>query len=189
MPKASRKPRADALRNRERLLDAAKRVFAGGASDASLDAVAREAGVGIATLYRHFPTREALYEAVYRREVDELVALADGLAGVPDSVAGLRRWLRAMIDLVATKKGMVAALAISVDAKSAVSARMSKRLAGALGALLDRAIAEKRIRRDVSGEEMLLALVGMCILRDQPDWREGAVKMADVLVDGMMVKK
>src|SRR5215471_12316604 len=74
--KSSRKPRADARRNRERVLEAAKTVFSAGGPDASLEAVARKAGVGIGTLYRHFPTREALYEAVYRREVQQLVELA-----------------------------------------------------------------------------------------------------------------
>ena len=77
---AVRKPRADAVRNRERLLDAAADVFGAGGPDASLEAVAKRAGVGIGTLYRHFPTREALFEAVYRREVDQLGELAERLA-------------------------------------------------------------------------------------------------------------
>ena len=77
---SDRKPRTDAIRNRERVLEAAKAVFSQGGPEASLEAVAREAGVGIGTLYRHFPTREALYDAVYRREVDQLVELARHLA-------------------------------------------------------------------------------------------------------------
>src|SRR5246127_3293668 len=107
-----RKPRADALRNRERVLEAAKAVFSAGGADASLEAVAREAGVGIGTLYRHFPTREALYEAVYRREVEQLGDLAEQLQCAPEPVEALRRWLRANVEFVATKKGMVAALAL-----------------------------------------------------------------------------
>lgn len=185
--KPGRKPRSDGQRNRERLLDAAKAVFARGKSEASLEAVAREAGVGIATLYRNFPTREALYEAVYSREVDDLVALATELSSSVEPVEALRLWLRAMIDLVATKKGMVDALAVSADTMSTISARLSKRLADALDLLLAKAVAGRRVRADVSGEELLLALVGMCMMRRQPDWRAGAVKMADILIDGLML--
>src|SRR5690349_555496 len=107
-----RKPRADARRNRERLLQAAKTVFRAGGADASLEAVARRAGVGIGTLYRHFPTREALFEAVYRREVQQLWELAERLKNEAAPVEALRRWLRANVELVATKKGMLAALAL-----------------------------------------------------------------------------
>src|SRR5262245_44267466 len=101
---ATRKPRADALRNRERVLEAAKTVFSSGGSDASLEAVARHAGVGIGTLYRHFPTREVLYEAVYRREVEQLGELAEQLKSEPDPVDALRRWLSSNVEFVATKK-------------------------------------------------------------------------------------
>src|SRR5258707_12889950 len=78
-----RKPRADAVRNRERVLESAKLIFSAGGADASLEAVARHAGVGIGTLYRHFPTREALSDAEYRREVEQLSELADDLASEP----------------------------------------------------------------------------------------------------------
>src|SRR5712671_2478610 len=104
-----RKPRADAVRNRELVLEAAKAVFSAGGADASLEAVARRAGVGIGTLYRHFPTREALYEAVYRREVEQLVELAQHLEAKMAPVEALRRWLRAGVEFIATKKGMAAA--------------------------------------------------------------------------------
>ena len=108
--KSSRKPRVDSIRNRERLLDAAAKVFGSGAGQASLEAVARQAGVGIGTLYRHFPTREALFEAVYRHEVDQLFELAEKLARSGDPVEALRKWLHANVRLVATKKGMAQAL-------------------------------------------------------------------------------
>src|SRR5712675_269584 len=109
-----RKPRSDAVRNRERVLEAAKVVFSAGGSDASLEAVAKHAGVGIGTLYRHFPTREALFEAVYRREVEQLSELAEQLKNAPAPVDALRRWLRSNVEFVATKKGMSAALALAV---------------------------------------------------------------------------
>src|ERR1700737_3172269 len=95
-----RKPRADAVRNRERVLKAAKIVFSTGGAEASLEAVARRAGVGIGTLYRHFPTREALFEAVYRREVDQLGELAERLAQESAPVDALRQWLRAIVQLI-----------------------------------------------------------------------------------------
>src|ERR1700744_5775096 len=116
--KSSRKPRADALRNRERVLEAAKAVFSAGGPDASLEAVAREAGVGIGTLYRHFPTREALYEAVYRREVEQLTELTEELKSEAAPVEALRRWLRSNVEFVATKKGMAAALALAAHGSS-----------------------------------------------------------------------
>src|ERR1700753_2565089 len=94
----ARRPRADAVRNRERILEAAKAVFSAGGPDASLEAVARRAGVGIGTLYRHFPTREALFEAVYRREVGQLVELAEKLKNEAVPVEALRRWLRSNVE-------------------------------------------------------------------------------------------
>src|SRR3954466_10480747 len=112
---AVRKPRVDAVRNRERVLEAAQAVFSAGGPDASLEAVARRAGVGIGTLYRHFPTREALFEAVYRREVDQLCELADQLRNEPKPVEALRQWLRSNVELVATKKGMSAALGLAAQ--------------------------------------------------------------------------
>src|ERR1700734_2668799 len=99
--KGTRKPRVDAVRNRERVLEAAKTLFSAGGPDASLEAVARQAGVGIGTLYRHYPTREALFEAVYRREVEQLSELADALKNEPSPVESLRRWLRSTVQFVA----------------------------------------------------------------------------------------
>jgi len=136
----ARRPRADAVRNRELVLEAAKSVFSAGGPDASLEAVARRAGVGIGTLYRHFPTREALFEAVYRREVEHLAELADQLQA--DNVApteALRRWLRSNVEFVATKKVMSAALALAANKSSELSAYSFARLTEAVGALLDRA--------------------------------------------------
>src|SRR3982074_741908 len=99
-----RRPRADAVRNRERVLKAAKAVFSAGGPEESLGAVARRAGVGIGTLYRHFPTREALFEAVYRREVQQLGELAEALKSEAEPVDALRRWLRSHVESIAPKK-------------------------------------------------------------------------------------
>ena len=182
-----RKPRADAVRNRERVLEAAKAVFSAGGPDASLEAVARRAGVGIGTLYRHFPTREALYEAVYRREVEQLGELADQLLGEPSPVEALRRWLRSNVAFVATKKGMSAALALAAHGE--LMAFSFDRLTKAVGALLARAVAAGEIRADVNAEDLLRALVGMCYLHDQPGWQASVLRLMDVLVDGMCVRK
>src|SRR5664279_6389992 len=116
--RTARRPRSDAVRNRERVLQAAKAVFNAGGPEASLEAVAKRASVGIGTLYRHFPTREALFEAVYRREVQQLVELAEQLKCEAAPVDALRRWLRSNVELVATKKGMSAALALAVHGRS-----------------------------------------------------------------------
>src|SRR6201996_7958945 len=187
--KSSRKPRADALRNRERVLEAAKSVFRAGGSDASLEAVAREAGVGIGTLYRHFPTREALYEAVYRREVEQLGELAEQLKSEAAPVEALRRWLRANVEFVATKKGMATALALAAGPPpSELTAFSYDRLTKAIALLLDRAVASGEIRNDVSAEDLLRALVGMCLLHDQAGWQASVVRMLDVLIDGLSVQ-
>ena len=183
--KTMRKPRADAVRNHERVLEAAKWVFGTGGSDASLEAVARRAGVGIGTLYRHFPTREALFEAVYRREVEQLAELAEQLKPDAAPVDALRRWLRANVELIATKKGMLAALALAAHSPTELYAYSFERLSRAMGALLDRAVATGEIRVDISAEDLLRTLVGMCMLYDQPGWQANVLRLVDVLVDGL----
>jgi AcrR family transcriptional regulator len=185
---AVRRPRADAVRNRERVLVAAKTVFSAGGPDASLEAVAKRAAVGIGTLYRHFPTREALFEAVYRREVQQLVELAEALKNEAAPVDALRRWLRSNVEFVATKKGMLAALALTVHGSSELYAHTFDRLTKAVGALLDRAIAAGEIRADISPEDLLRALVGMCYMHDQPGWQTSVLRLLDVFVDGLRVQ-
>src|SRR5262245_50333539 len=183
--KTARRPRSDSIRNRELLLEAAAAVFGGGGSDASLDAVARRAGVGIGTLYRHFPTREALFEAVYRHEVDHLAELAEQLAMEAAPVDALRRWLHANVQLVATKKGMLAALALAVQKPSELYAYSFERLTKAAGALLDRAVAAREIRPDITPEELIRALVGMCYMHNQPGWQRTVLHLVDIFVDGL----
>jgi AcrR family transcriptional regulator len=183
-----RKPRADAVRNRERVLEAAKAVFSAGGAEASLEAVAKHAGVGIGTLYRHFPTREALYEAVYRREVEQLGELADALKDEAKPVEALRRWISSNIEFVATKKGMAAALALAAHGSPELHSFSFERLTQAVGMLLDRAVKAGEIRADVSPEDLLRALVGMCYWHDQPGWQSTVVRLMDVFVDGLRVR-
>jgi len=186
--KRTRKPRADAVRNRERVLEAAREVFSAGGADASLEAVARAAGVGIGTLYRHFPTREALFEAVYRREVQHLADLAEHLKQEAQPVDALRRWMHSNVKFVATKKGMSAALALAAYKDSKLFSSSFDQLTRAVGGLLDRAIATGEIRDDISPEDLLRALVGMCYTHDQPGWQKAVLRLVDVFVDGLRIR-
>jgi AcrR family transcriptional regulator len=184
----SRKPRADAIRNRERVLEAAKVIFSAGGPEASLEAVARTAGVGIGTLYRHFPTREALFEAVYRREVQQLADLAQQLKDEAEPVDALRHWMRSNVEFVATKKGMSAALALAAYKNSELYSFSFDQLTKAVGGLLDRAIAAGEIRDDISPEDLLRALVGMCYMQDHPGWQASVLRLVDVFIDGLRVR-
>jgi AcrR family transcriptional regulator len=180
-----RKPRADAIRNRERVLEAAKAVFSQGGPEASLEAVARRAGVGIGTLYRHFPTREALYEAVYRHEVEQLVDLARHLETEAAPVEALRRWLQAGVEFMATKKGMAAALAMAAQGSPLLVAYSLDRLTGAVGELLQRAAAAGEIRADIDSEDLLRTLVGMCYAHDRSGWQAKVLRLVDVFIEGL----
>ncbi|WP_279480655.1 TetR/AcrR family transcriptional regulator [Aureimonas sp. SK2] len=186
-PKATRKARADSTRNRERLLVAAAEVFRAGGGQASLEAVARQAGVGIGTLYRHFPTREALFEAVYRREVEQLAALAETLSESHPPLPALRLWLRAEVRLVATKRGMLTALALAVDSGSDIYAFSFAHLTRAVGGLLRRCVEAGEIREDVGPEDLLQTLIGLCLAAREPEWEGTVIRLVDVFVDGMRV--
>lgn len=184
-PEPLRRKRSDAVRNHERVLEAAKRVFNAGGPEASLEAVAREAGVGIGTLYRHFPTREALFEAVYRREVEQLVDLAEQLQSDAAPIEALRQWMRANIAFIATKKGMSTALAVVVHSSSSLTVYSLDRLGRALDGLLQRAAAAGEIRSDIGPEDILRTLVGLSYTHDKPGWQENVLRLVDVFVDGM----
>jgi AcrR family transcriptional regulator len=181
----ARRPRADAVRNRDRVLASAKAVFSAGGPETSLEAVARHAGVGIGTLYRHFPTRQALFEAVYRREVEQLGELAERLKDEVTPVEALRRWLQSIVEFVATKKGMSAALELAAYSPPELHAYSFERLTAAVGALLDRAVASGEIRPDIGPEDVLRAMVGMCYMNDWPGWQASVLRLVDVFVDGL----
>jgi AcrR family transcriptional regulator len=184
----NRKPRADSQRNREKLLAAAREVFRTGGPEASLEAVARTAGVGIGTLYRHFPTRDALFEAVYRGDVDRLTALAEQLGREAEPVDALRRWAHVCVDVIATKKGMLATLTLAAEGKQDLYAYSMDRMTSAVRALLGRAVAAGEIRDDITPEDLLRALVGMCHTRDRPGWKETVLRLVDVFVDGLRLR-
>ena len=183
--KPARKPRADSLRNRERVIAAAKTLFAAGGPAGSLEAVARQAGVGIGTLYRHFPTRQSLFEAVYRHEVEQLVELAEQLGTDLPPLEALRRWMHANVAFVATKKGMSAALAVAVHASSDLTVYSIDRLGRALEPLLRRAVEAGVLRDDIGVEDILRTIVGLCYTHDKPGWQSNVIRLVDVFVDGM----
>ncbi len=181
--------RADSIRNRERLLEAATEIFSAGGTQASLEAVARKAGVGIGTLYRHFPTREALFEAVYRHEVDLLGELAEQLALNNEPVEALKKWLQANVRLVATKKGMIEALQLATVGSSELKVYSYDRMINAIGLLLDRAVKAGAIRDDVPPEDLLRTLVGIYYSQGPGDWQPVALRMVDVFVDGLRLRQ
>jgi len=183
--KPARKPRADSVRNRERVLEAAKTVFTAGGAAGSLEAVARHAGVGIGTLYRHFPTRQSLFEAVYRREVEQLVELAARSGAELPLLEALRRWMHAYVAFVATKKGMSAALAVAVHASSDLTTYSLGRLGDALRPLLRRAADAGAIRDDIGAEDILRTIVGICYMHNNPGWQGKVIRLVDVFVDGL----
>jgi AcrR family transcriptional regulator len=185
---STRRPRADAVRNRERVLEAAKAVFSAGGAEASLESVARAAGVGIGTLYRHFPTREALFEAVYRREVQQLADLAEQLKQEAKPLDALRHWMRSNVKFVATKKGMSAALALAAYKNSELFSFAFDQLTRAVGGLLDRAIAAGEIRNDITPQDLLRALVGMSYMNDHPGWQASVLRLVDVFIDGLRIR-
>ncbi|TPG44844.1 TetR/AcrR family transcriptional regulator [Roseomonas nepalensis] len=185
LPDRPRRPRADAVRNRERVLEAAKAVFSEGGTETGLEAVARRAGVGIGTLYRHFPTREALFEAVYRREVEGLTELARSFAAEERPLDGLRRWIEALVDFVATKKGMIAALALAAHKPPELMAYTSGRLHEAIAILLRPAAEAGLVRPDIGPEDLLRTVIGVCYVQEGPGWQGQAMRLLDVFLDGL----
>jgi AcrR family transcriptional regulator len=182
---AARKPRADAQRNRDSLLEAAKAAFAEVGPEASLDEIARRASVGIGTLYRHFPTRDAIVEAVYRREVKQLADSAPRLIESLPPAEALRAWMRVFIDYIAAKKVIAPALKSSVGGGSAVYADSSVRINGAIALLVERARASGDIRPSADPADLLRALIGFAYVKSAPDWEASARRLIDLLIDGL----
>ena len=181
----ARPMRADARRNRELLLTAAAAVYAERGVDASLEEIARRADVGIGTLYRHFPTRDALNEAVYRHEVERLCDGVDELIASNAPDVALAVWMRRFAGYVATKKGMATALKSVLGADSELFAYSRGRIMTAIGALLDNAVAAGAIRDDVDADDLIRAMSGVCMATDTSGGPERTARLVDLLVDGM----
>jgi AcrR family transcriptional regulator len=181
----ARKPRADGLRNRERLLAAAKAGFAGVGPDVSLEEIARRAGVGIGTLYRHFPTRDAVVEAVYRREFEQLAESAARLLALSPPGEALHEWMRLFLDYIATKKLIAPALGTMVGSASELYAASGARITDAIAQLVERARANGDIRADVEPADVLRGLVGLSYGSADPGWQAGARRLIDILMAGL----
>ena len=180
----SRVMRADARRNRERLLEVALRAFSSG-QEVTLDAVAREAGVGIGTLYRHFPTREALVEAVYRGELARLRDTADELLAARAPDAALRAWMDGFADYVTAKVGMAETLR-AIASTGAISPAESKQtLTATIEGLLGAGAAAGTLRDDVAAGDVLASLTGIFLVAGTPGQREQAGRLLDLLMDGL----
>jgi AcrR family transcriptional regulator len=184
-PTAVRKPRADAERNRLRLLETAKAAFAEKGSGASLDEIARTAGVGAGTLYRHFPTRDALVAAVYRNETEQLVAAADRLAETHPPVTALREWLLLFVDYIATKHGMYEVLNSIAGGTSDLYSASTAQVKQAIAKLVERAVASGDIRLDLDPLDLLRALASVANIGSGPDGERAAKRLVDILIAGI----
>jgi AcrR family transcriptional regulator len=181
---AARKPRADAQRNRDRLLEAAKEAFTRLGADASLDDVAKQAGVGAGTLYRHFPTRDELLKAVYRSEVEKLASAGQKFAETMPPMEALRAWMLLFVDYIATKKIIAPALNNLVGGSSKVFEASYDRIWEAIRALVKRAIKSGDIRKDLDPIDLLRALIGVANVASSPDWQQSARRLVDILIAG-----
>ena len=179
-----RKPRADAQRNRERILEVAKQAFTDSGATASLDDIAKEAGVGPGTLYRHFPTRDELLKAVYRTEVEKLAAAARKFAETIPPIEALRAWMLLFVDYIATKKIIAPALTTPVGRPAKVVEASYAPINEAMRALVKRAIKSGEVRKDVDPVDLLRALVGVAYLESSPDWQQSARRLVDILIAG-----
>ena len=184
-PPSPRKPRADAARNRQRLIKAARACFAKTGAATTLEEIARAADVGIGTLYRHFPTREALVEQVYRDALDGLAADAERLAKAHPPLKALREWLLLFVDYIATKKLMADLLATLTGSAATLHTATGPRLETAIGGLMKRAAANGDIRQDVEPFDLLRAIAGLAYASAATGWEARARKMVDILLAGL----
>jgi len=178
--------RADARLNREGLLTAAREQFAVGGPDVSLELIAREAGVGIGTLYRHFPAREQLIEAVYRNEVDQLCAAAAGLLADLPPAEALAQWMARFVAYATTKRGLLGALKMISASQSGPFSATRERLLATIGELLGAGTAAGEIRGDVGAEDVLTSMNAVwTIAADGEAWAAQAGRVLRLLMDGL----
>ncbi|MGD0963248.1 MAG: TetR/AcrR family transcriptional regulator [Candidatus Acidiferrales bacterium] len=179
-----RKTRADAERNRERILEVAKESFAREGANASLDDIAKQSGVGPGTLYRHFPTREELLQTVYRSELEKLAAAEQKFAQTMPPIEALRAWLLLLVDAIAAKQLIAPALnTLLGDPKKVFEASYAK-MHQAIRALVKRGVETGDIRKDLDPIDLLHALVGVANVAASPDWKQSAKRLVDILIAG-----
>jgi AcrR family transcriptional regulator len=182
--KTARKPRADAQRNRERILEVAKRVFTRRGAEASMDEIAKRAKIGPGTLYRHFPTRDDLLAAVYISEVEKLVEAQKKFSAELSAVEALRAWMLVFIDYIAAKKIIAPALNAMAGGPSQVFQQTNRLMEEAANALASRAVATRDLRLDVDPMDMLRAIYGVSTVGSTDDWPEKARRFVEILIQG-----
>ena len=181
---AERKPRADAQRNRERILEVAKEAFTRFGANASLDDIAKESGVGPGTLYRHFPTREVLLQAVYRSGLENLAAAGQRFAQTMPPIEALRAWLSLFVEGIATKQLIAPAVNTLLGDPKKVFEASYAQVHKAIRGLVKRAVASGDIRKDLDPIDLLRALVGVANVSASPDWQQSARRLVDILIAG-----
>jgi AcrR family transcriptional regulator len=185
----ARKPRADSARNRQLLIEAAKAGFSEFGLNVSLEEIARRAGVGIGTLYRHFPTREAVVEAVYRREVEQLAEAVPQLLEASPAGEALHKWMHLFVDYIATKRLIAPSLAIAKDRTPSLYASSVELITGAITTLVKRAVASGQVRKDIDPSDLLRALVGVSYSNPDVGWEASARRLVDIVMDGLRRQK
>jgi AcrR family transcriptional regulator len=180
-----KRPRADAERNRQRLVEAARAAFSSGPTPVTMDQVAREAGVGIGTLYRHFPTREALVEALYRKELADLCASVDDLLATRAPGDALRAWMDRFADYVTAKREMAETLRTVFASGTVTVSQAREELARAVSAVLKADAATGTLRDDVRPEDIVALIVGSFAATSLAGGREQLDRMLDLLVDAV----
>lgn len=188
-PPAVRKPRADAQRNRERILEVAKLAFSQCGAEASLDDIARQASIGPGTLYRHFPHRDALIEAVYRSEVDKLTAAAERFTATMPPLEALRAWMLLLIDHVADKTLILPVMDTVPGGSMRLIEGARGYIHGAFLALVRRAVQSGGLRSDTEPNDFVRALVGVFHTTALPGWESSARRIVDILIDGSRPKR
>ena len=183
-PPPARKPRADAQRNRERILEVAKEIFTRNGAAASLDDIARQAGIGPGTLYRHFPTRDALIEAVYRSEVEKLAAAEQRFAAKMPPLEALRAWMLLFIDHVSAKTLIIPAMDTVAGGSLRLIEGSRSLIHAAFVASVKRAIASGDLRSDIDPNDFVRALVGLFHTTAIPGWEPSARRLVDILIAG-----
>jgi AcrR family transcriptional regulator len=181
----ARPKRADAQRNRDRLLEVAVSAFSHHGPDVTLESIARDAGVGIGTLYRHFPTREALIEAAYRSELARLCAGVPELIQTLPADVALRTWMDRFIDYLATKHGMAEALRRVIASGGNPFAESRESLLGAIASLLKAGASHGELRDDIDPADVMFGISGVSLVAGAPEQRDQAGRLLDLLLDGL----
>ena len=184
-----RKPRADAQRNRERILEVAKEAFARHGANTSLDDIAKQVGVGPGTLYRHFPTREELLQAVYRAELEKLAEAEQKLSQTMAPTDALRAWLLLFVDAIAAKQLIAPALNTLLGDPKKVFETSYAKMHQAIRALVKRGVDSGDIRSDLDPVDLLRALIGVSNVASAPAWQPSAKRLVDILIAGSRMAK